>query len=418
MVILLWMNWSLHHVARDEFAFSLRQQGQGAGALSKGAAAKSNSFALQPQIQSDLVASSPPAQAHVTIALVSMVGNTPGFAVWLQYYLDFLEFDLLLLQVEDCARCRPLIERYGAKVNATYVTYGSKLPGNNYLKMMKRQHVLVNNALDLCRQRGIDFLLHSDSDELMYVQPDPQHPTLRRATVLREFLAGVPARYDYIHMGNYEALYPRFNEDKQETCFFTNKFVRCGPGGGGCLSYVNGKSIGRVRGRGMYGKGRIRSYGPHSFTGTAFDVATFLPVNPVVAILHYDSCTYKQWQHKFQLLSKTDANETSDQPFAYYRASIQLAQARENEPNNAQLEQAVRTFYYRWKVLPFYHKDYFLFRLWGEGEGFPALALRLEVMSQPDENLAVVEYNRFNKSDPETTTTRRGVRQAVLYEQD
>jgi len=183
--------------------------------------------------------------------------------------------------VVDCAKCRPLVDTYGSKIIATCVAYGDDVPADNYFAIMKRQQLIVNTALDTCHQRGIDFLLHSDRDELMYVRHDPLNPALPRAKALREFLASVPTRYDYIHMDNYEALYPRSNENDGSACLLTNRFGR-----------PRGRGLPQLRERKIHRPGewqRLAWERAYSSTRAAFDVVSFHPVNPVISILHYDS---------------------------------------------------------------------------------------------------------------------------------
>lgn len=359
----------------------------------------------------------------VKIALAAMLRDSAAFALWLEYYLEYLEFDLLILRVEDCPQCRTLIEPYEQKVIASYVSYEGGGTFDNYHMMMKRQTDHVHNALQICSQKGIAFLLHSDADELLYVQPNPRRPSLARARVLREFLSGVPAEYSSIHMGNYEAMYPRFNEKDSDACFLTNRFVRCGTSQPPyCLSYTNGKAIARVDAKIVYSYldgstslGPVRANGPHRFFGLEYDICKFNPVNPVLAVLHFDACNFDQWEHKFRLLkdvTRKGDNQTTvkDTPF-YYQESIRLQQARAQDPGNAAIAKKSRRFYERMKVLPFYHKDYFTFNLWGENS---PLAKRVEDWSQPDLKIQLAARNAFNRSDPETWL---GARQKVFFEE-
>ena len=45
-----------------------------------------------------------------------------------------------------------------------------------------------------------------------------------------------------------------------------------------------------------------------------------------IVILHYDSCTYKQWYNKFNLLKDTDEEKMKKIPFNFYKDSIKKLQ--------------------------------------------------------------------------------------------
>ena len=41
-----------------------------------------------------------------------------------------------------------------------------------------------------------------------------------------------------------------------------------------------------------------------------------------IVVLHYDSCTYKQWHTKFNLLKDTNEEKMKKIPFPFYKNSI------------------------------------------------------------------------------------------------
>ena len=260
--------------------------------------------------------------------------------------------------------------------------------------MQDRQREFVNDALLLCKQRDIDFLLHSDADELLYVQPNALHATIPKYLQLRIVLSQLPSKYDNIHMDNYEALYPTFNKDTDDKCFLSDRYRRCWEGK--CVAYANGKSIARVQGRGWRGVGAISAHGPHWFSGLSYDYTKIFPVNPELAILHFDSCTFEQWEEKFWLLREINSTTLMHLPFPFYRKSITLQQSRERsmEESSVTTQNKAKTksdnivyetdlsyqtytkdaikFYQKEKVDTYYTHDYYLFKYWDGTEKRPS----------------------------------------------
>jgi hypothetical protein len=349
---------------------------------------KQSSYTIDHQFQLQTIISH-----KKTIALVALCRKSANFDKWLKYYLIELKFDLLILRIESCDTCRALIDVYGDKIIATYSsdnsvntkssststsTSVSSLQGfdpklyqtnfdkthhsvkNNYHTMIVRQKDFVQYGLNICKEKNIDFLLHSDSDELLYVQPNTNYPSdynndiqqvvgkgienhspieIDRAMQLRIILDQLPPEFDNIHLDNYEALYPTLlssgddgdddddnNDYGGSKCFTTDRFIRCKEGR--CNAYVNGKGIARVNGRGWGGIGNVSFHGPHWFSGNSYDYSEFDPVNPELAILHFDSCTFQQWNKKFQLLKNINQTNLNDIPFIYYKESIRLQKSK------------------------------------------------------------------------------------------
>ena len=174
---------------------------------------------------------------------------------------------------------------------------------HNYLTIMDRQKENVNSACKKAKEIGIDFLFHCDADELIHVVSSKQHlkQNIRRyLNQVRENDENVSC----IHFKNFEAVFPKMSDK----CFTTDKFIDCKKGR--CLSYANGKSCGLVQ-RGA------KFRGPHYFSGKNYN----MPDDKIV-ILHYDSCTYKQWHTKFNLLKDTNEEKMKKIPFPFYKNSI------------------------------------------------------------------------------------------------
>ena len=150
-------------------------------------------------------------------------------------------------------------------------------------------------------RKGIDYVFHTDADELIFIGEENGH---NKSNLLRKFLDDVPKEFGCIHMKNFEAVFPNL----ENKCFNTNKFIDCKKGG--CLSYANGKSVGRL-------SHNIKFKGPHYFTGQVYNIE-----DNKICILHFDSCTYKQWENKFNLLKDTTEEKMKKIPFPFYKNSI------------------------------------------------------------------------------------------------
>lgn len=247
-------------------------------------------------------------QKSSKIAIVSMVTKHPDFDFWLDYHINKLGVDHIFLRVEEADYYKEYISKYPGKISATYHKKNEIDTKHNYLTIMDRQKDTVNKACKKAKDMGIDYIFHCDSDELIHIVHNKQD-LLRN--ILIEYLDNIKnkdSKVSCIHFKNFEAVFSKV-EDK---CFSTNKFIDCKKGK--CLSYANGKSCGLVK------RGAVFN-GPHSFTGKKYE----MPDDKIV-ILHYDSCTYKQWYNKFNLLKDTDEEKMKKIPFNFYKDSIKKLQ--------------------------------------------------------------------------------------------
>ena len=240
-----------------------------------------------------------------------MVSCSPGFDFWLKYHLHYLKINLIVLRVEDCDSHRSLLKQYGSKIRATFHNKHEIDVGDNYHSMMARQNITVTRGLQIAKQQNISFLFHIDADELLYVGPsknigvNSENKTevastgLERSALLRKHLSDVETVYSSIHLSNYEAVYPAYNEDNDTLCFHPQaRYLECAYMGK-CNTYSNGKSAARVGSQGFEFESKgVRFFGPHNFSGRKFPMPTSR-----LAILHFDSCTFSQYKHKFALLA-------------------------------------------------------------------------------------------------------------------
>ena len=270
------------------------------------------------------------------VAIVSMVTVQPDFEFWLEYHLNKLGVDHIFLRVEEADYYKNYIAKYPGRVTATYHKKNEIDTKHNYLTIMDRQKAMVNKACKDAKSMGIDYLFHCDADELIHVVSDNEY-SLRNN--LRNYLDNIKdndSEVSCIHFKNFEAVFPKVGDK----CFSTNKFIDCKKGK--CLSYANGKSCGLVQ-RGA------RFKGPHYFSGKNYN----MPDDRIV-ILHYDSCTYKQWHTKFDLLKDTNEEKMKKIPFPFYKNSIKKLKGCSGEEEKI-CKNDLRDFFKEQKVNRYYN---------------------------------------------------------------
>lgn len=274
----------------------------------------------------------------IKVAIVTMVNQQPNFKFWLDHHLRNLQLDLIILRVEDTPEYKPLIKQYGNKVIASFHSKKEIDLKNNYFGQMDRQKVFVNKAIKKAKKLGMDYIFHIDSDELIYVQPDNNKTP--RHILLRKNLDEVHPDYSCIHFKNFEAVFPKMDNK----CFNTSRFIDCQKGQ--CLSYANGKSVGRV-------KNGIEFRGCHYFSGKVFNIG-----DDKLAVLHFDSCTYDKWKSKFNLLKDTNTKKLNEIPFPFYKNSIKKMQKCDKEnKNEKECNKDLEKYYQEQKIEPYQKKN-------------------------------------------------------------
>ena len=278
------------------------------------------------------------------VAIVSMVTKQPDFKYWLEYHLDVLKLDHIFLRVEDSPQYEKLFDKYPGKITARFYNKEEIDTKHNYLTIMDRQKENVNNGISEARKLGIDYIFHTDADELIYVNPDDKGT--KKDILLRKYLDDVDDKYSCIHFKNFEAVFPKndSNNNENQKCFNTNKFIDCKKGH--CLSYANGKSCGRVN-------KNVKFHGPHYFSGKNYN----MPDNKIT-VLHFDSCTYDQWETKFDLLKDTNEEKMKKIPFHFYKNSIRkLKKCGGDKKKEKNCKKELIDYYESEKVRPFYNQS-------------------------------------------------------------
>tara|TARA_B100000795_G_scaffold269053_1_gene257373 strand:+ start:1369 stop:2334 length:966 start_codon:yes stop_codon:yes gene_type:complete len=252
------------------------------------------------------------------IAIVSMVTKHPDFDFWIEYHLNTLGIDHIFLRVEDSPHYKEIIDKYPTKITASYHLKENIDMKHNYLTIMDRQKDNVNAACIKAKNMGIDFLFHCDADELIHVisSKDSIRQNFRRyLNQAKDSESNIKC----IHFKNFEAVFPKMTGK----CFTTNKFIDCKKGR--CLSYANGKSCGLVQ-------RDTKFRGPHYFQGKNYNMT-----DDKIVILHYDSCTYKQWYTKFNLLKDTNEEKIKKIPFPFYKNSIKKLKECSNSSGDSNI---------------------------------------------------------------------------------
>ena len=256
-------------------------------------------------------------KAPKAIAICSMVRKPFNFDTWLEYHFN-KGIEYIFLRVEDTPELKEIVDKYPNKVFAKYYNDIDNL--NNYQTIQTRQANFIDETIEESKQLPIEWIFHIDSDELIW----SKEPLLK-------ILTPIPKRYGYVHLQNFEAVYP---EDSLDNPFIkTNRFVGSGNGN---LSYGNGKSVGRV-------SDSLKISCPHYFTGKVYELS-----NELASILHFDSMTFEIWYDKFSNLSNITEKNFKQIPFKFYRDSIEII--REGDVEIA------RAYYNKMKV-DTYNKD-------------------------------------------------------------
>jgi hypothetical protein len=194
------------------------------------------------------------------------------FFWWVDYHKAL--FDELIIWLDDSTqwdRARSLrasnIHVYVGSQQESLVTSGWQG------RAMLRQDINTNNAIELCRERDIDWLCHLDSDELLWAS--------------RDMLSGLwGCSQSQLIFVNHEVFPVWEAQNPFEECrvFKLN-------GRYPFNFYGNGKAAVRI-------KAALHGYGAHRFltnSNTSMEIAT-------AVVLHYSCATYDLWVQKYYTL--------------------------------------------------------------------------------------------------------------------
>ena len=246
------------------------------------------------------------------VAIVSTMKNPPNIHYWLDHHRN-LGITHFIIRLEDTPDLIPFL----ASQPDVYLTIGSSKDNpsgyeKEYNSQVARQRNFVKEGIKFCIKKNIKWIAHIDSDELIDLIPG--------YSKIQEILElEIEKKVYNIIMDNYEVKYDKIGN----SCFGKNvvddsrdadKFINCKLSGK-CVSYANGKSIGRV-------SDKLREHGVHRFTIPNPESGMELN-SQMIRVLHFESCDFNNYISKFLHLSKEDKTY----PFQFYNESIALAKS-------------------------------------------------------------------------------------------
>lgn len=264
--------------------------------------------------------------AESKVAIVMLSRNPPDFDAWLRYHLGYMKVEHVFVQVEDT----PWLEEGAPFWDTLPGSYREKVtiwrlptqslsstdsrPADDYDTLQARQIRAMAQAKAESQERGIDWLIHIDDDELLHA---PMHRSIG------ELLAAMPANFDQAYIPNVEAIYDNSNV---KHCFAETKEVNMNRYK--FVSYANGKAAVRVHSASGV---EIRPAGPHQWRTTENREPASVhldqePFGPPLMVVHFESCPMVRWEDKYWELGNTSPDRINRIPFKFYRESIQRMQ--------------------------------------------------------------------------------------------
>lgn len=266
-----------------------------------------------PSAQDDM----PLSNAGVAIVLLSR--RPADLRLWLAYHLDYMGVKHVFMDVEDT----PLFDEAWqslSEANKKRVTIrkavastGSGRPWDDYTTLQARQLAAMRRAKEACKDLGIEWLLHIDDDELLYV---PTHQPIG------EILAAIPAQKSQVYINNVEAVYESADVTGEE-CFAKTSMVNMNAHT--FSSYANGKAAVRVSDKNAVPAGphNWKTKNDHQLNSISFINKTF---GSPLWLIHFESCPFSRWVDKYWELGNTSPEHISKIPFPFYRQSISRMQ--------------------------------------------------------------------------------------------
>jgi hypothetical protein len=224
-----------------------------------------------------------------TIALISLIYLPKNIETWLEIHRK-LGIDRFYIRLEDTP---DLVEYLSSQPDVTLMVGSSSKDDNQYTTLQTRQTETMDKVIKLCKNDGIDFLIHIDCDEILEGDLDE--------------IRSLPESVGTFWMQNHEAVYEGI-PTKMDNCFAAKFYRNCGESNANCASYSNGKGGGRV-------SSNLTAHGPHRFRSNGSEVK----LNNLI-VKHYESCDFDQYIKKYTRLKR--GVKMDDIPFPYYRESI------------------------------------------------------------------------------------------------
>jgi hypothetical protein len=239
-----------------------------------------------------------PDSTRLKVAIVSMMRRPKDIDDWLEYHRA-MGITRFYIRLEDSEE----LEEYLDGQPDITLEIGKSTGKDEYKEIQTRQCKMVDDALKKAQEDKMDWLFHIDADELLDGDIDE--------------LSRLSEKIRTVVMNNKEAVYkdiPRENDQ----CFTAVKFRDCSDANSGCVSYVNGKSGGRVA-------PDVTCFGPHRFRSNRADAEE---KTLDMKILHFESCDFNTYKTKFKHVAK---DPKSDIPFPYYNDSVAAAKKEDDK---------------------------------------------------------------------------------------
>lgn len=262
-----------------------------------------------------------------SVAIVSMIRKPKSLQQWLAYHKS-IGIDKFYIRLEDTPELHTLLNndpcvQLEVGSSADIAQNGDK----SYDSVYERQRDFIKRAIEWSKRDNMDWLIHIDCDELIQLEckgkvQDAIHTEIQDDSSI----------YNIV-MENYEAQYDRINTSA-DSCFNYKSLVKCADGG--CVSYANGKSMGKIT-------NKLVENGPHRF---AYNGHGKVITARSIRLLHFESCDFEQYMQKYlHLASKEDKNY----PFDFYNESIKTAKEQCDNVNH-ECVFALKEIYTKYKI--------------------------------------------------------------------
>jgi hypothetical protein len=279
------------------------------------------------------------------VGLVCMMRKPKNIEKWLDHHKS-LGVSHFYIRLEDT----PELEELFSNDPSIYLQIGSSSDkvengDTSYDSVIERQSIMIREAIEWSKQNHLDWLIGIDSDEWIECS---NHFEGKKQMTIQETIQkeiGNDSSIQNIIIENYEPLYPSIQESS-DSCFEYSKLIKCKDGN--CISYANGKSIGKV-------SSELYEFGVHRFGFKKGKEIT----SKYMRLIHFESCDLEQYIKKYLHLA-SNQKQYIKYPFDFYNQSIQVAKSDicKNEMGKNHLSeinkdciQAFKNIYKKYKVI-------------------------------------------------------------------
>jgi hypothetical protein len=234
-----------------------------------------------------------------------MIRKPKSLRQWLAYHKS-IGINKFYIRLEDTPELQQLLQSDSSVSLEVGSSADVAMNGDkSYDSVYERQRDFIKKAIEWSKRDKIDWLIHIDCDELIECQAGKQ---VKIQDAIHAEIKDDSSIYNIV-MENYEAQYDKINTS-EDSCFNYKSLVKCVDGG--CVSYANGKSMGKI-------SGRLVENGPHrfAFNGIGRDITA-----RGIRLLHFESCDFEQYMQKYLHLA---SKEAKNYPFEFYNESIKTA---------------------------------------------------------------------------------------------